>query len=135
MSRRLTAQARDTLRAYGYSEAAWAFFWTGARAWTGDRCGCTDDRCIGFHHDNEGDCQCLEALLDDPYCTASAPHPGDTVEVWHPDGYLCGIVTDVGETHTAVRGTGSDRGRSLVMETGRVYVQCHGFFFRWAVVS
>jgi hypothetical protein len=32
--------------------------------WHGDRCGCPDDRCIGFHHDNEDDCGCLEPCLD-----------------------------------------------------------------------
>lgn len=32
--------------------------------WHGDDCGCTDDRCIGYHHDDADECQCLPALLD-----------------------------------------------------------------------
>jgi len=31
--------------------------------WRGDRCGCTDDRCIGYHHDANGGCGCLPVLL------------------------------------------------------------------------
>jgi hypothetical protein len=33
--------------------------------WHGDRCGCTDDRCIGFHHDENEDCGCLPVLLEE----------------------------------------------------------------------
>lgn len=32
--------------------------------WEGDACGCVDDRCIGYHHDNERDCGCIEVLID-----------------------------------------------------------------------
>lgn len=32
--------------------------------WRGDACGCTDDCCIGFHHDTYAECGCLPALLD-----------------------------------------------------------------------
>lgn len=32
--------------------------------WRGDRCGCTDDRCLGYHHDADGEgCGCLPVLL------------------------------------------------------------------------
>lgn len=31
--------------------------------WAGDRCGCPDDRCIGFHHFAEDDCGCFPVLL------------------------------------------------------------------------
>lgn len=33
-------------------------------AWGGDSCGCSDDRCIGYHHDESEDCGCIGALLD-----------------------------------------------------------------------
>lgn len=33
--------------------------------WGGDACGCPDDRCIGYHHDETDDCGCLPALLDE----------------------------------------------------------------------
>jgi hypothetical protein len=32
--------------------------------WWGDRCGCTDDRCIGFHHFGEDDCGCFPVVLE-----------------------------------------------------------------------
>lgn len=32
--------------------------------WRGDRCGCTDDRCIGHHHDAREDCGCLPVLIE-----------------------------------------------------------------------
>ncbi len=68
----LTKQARDTIK----------WWWSGeTRAqrttiagyirfngfsdgkWGGDRCGCRDDRCIGYHHYDETDCGCLEVIL------------------------------------------------------------------------
>jgi hypothetical protein len=30
--------------------------------WYGDRCGCPDDRCTGFHHAEDAFCGCVEAL-------------------------------------------------------------------------
>jgi hypothetical protein len=32
--------------------------------WWGDRCGCPDDRCIGFHHFGEDDCGCFPVVLE-----------------------------------------------------------------------
>lgn len=32
--------------------------------WTGDSCGCPDDRCIGHHHDEDEECGCLRVALD-----------------------------------------------------------------------
>lgn len=58
----LTTQAKDTLRGWGVTQAAWL------RAYPDcDRCGCSDDRCIGHHHTDETDCGCLSVLLSDPY--------------------------------------------------------------------
>lgn len=33
--------------------------------WHGDRCGCTDDRCAGFHHDEDEACGCLPVLVEE----------------------------------------------------------------------
>lgn len=33
--------------------------------WLGDRCGCTDNRCIGFHHLDEDSCGCLPVLIEE----------------------------------------------------------------------
>ena len=63
--RGLSAQAKESLREHGVSQAAWAREWYGdaATRWHGDSCGCPDDRCIGYHHDTPDDCGCLPALL------------------------------------------------------------------------
>lgn len=62
---KLNNEARDALRNAGVSQAEWIrrHFGADAKTWHGDACGCSDDRCIGFHHDAQDDCQCLPALL------------------------------------------------------------------------
>jgi hypothetical protein len=32
--------------------------------WYGDACGCSDDRCSGFHHDAASNCGCFPVLLE-----------------------------------------------------------------------
>jgi hypothetical protein len=60
----LNTEAREQLRNAGISVAQWARenYFADSR-WHGDACGCPDDRCIGFHHDEDGECGCLPALL------------------------------------------------------------------------
>jgi hypothetical protein len=63
---RLNATARATLRDAGISQAEWARRnWSADGKWHGDNCGCPDDRCIGYHHDEPDDCGCLPSLLAD----------------------------------------------------------------------
>lgn len=31
--------------------------------WHGDSCGCPDDRCRGYHHDEHAECGCFEVVL------------------------------------------------------------------------
>lgn len=60
----LTKQARETIKESGLTIAGYKR-WNGYESgWGGDRCGCPDDRCIGFHHFTEDDCGCLPVLLD-----------------------------------------------------------------------
>lgn len=61
---RLNADARTILRDAGMSQAEWCRH-NGypVGKWGGDACGCPDDRCIGYHHDEQDDCGCLAALL------------------------------------------------------------------------
>jgi hypothetical protein len=71
----LTKQAREAIQSWPWGRVTIAgytrhFFPDGK--WHGDRCGCVDDRCIGFHHIDESDCQCLPVWLDD-YVKASSP--------------------------------------------------------------
>jgi len=65
----LTKQARETIKWYG-TITGYTRHYFGDHGWGGDACGCVDDRCIGFHHDREDDCQCLLPWLDD-YVKAS----------------------------------------------------------------
>lgn len=63
---RLNNTARDTIRWSGLTIAAYIRDWTGepdGRTWYGDACGCTDDRCIGHHHESYDDCGCLPVLI------------------------------------------------------------------------
>lgn len=62
----MTPEARALLREHGLTMAAWSRQWYGVTTWHGDDCGCPDDRCIGFHHDESEDCGCLPALLRSP---------------------------------------------------------------------
>ena len=32
--------------------------------WHGSRCGCPDDRCLGYHHEADEPCPCLEGVLE-----------------------------------------------------------------------
>lgn len=61
---RLTRDARDTIRWAGLSIAAYIRDAYPDGDWRGDACGCTDDRCIDYHHDAPDDCGCLPALLE-----------------------------------------------------------------------
>jgi len=66
----LTKQARETIKNWPWGDkpvtiAGYVRHFYPDGKWGGDRCGCTDDRCIGYHHDNEDDCRCLEAWLAD----------------------------------------------------------------------
>lgn len=58
----LTPNARTQIRQHlpiaAFIRATWP-----DGTWRGDKCGCTDDRCIGFHHDDREDCDCLPILL------------------------------------------------------------------------
>jgi len=70
----MTKQARETIKGYwldlgerGFQHltiAGYTRHFFGDAGWQGDKCGCIDNRCIGYHHDDESDCGCLEPCLD-----------------------------------------------------------------------
>ncbi|MGO2555012.1 MAG: hypothetical protein ACTIA2_08285 [Brevibacterium aurantiacum] len=62
---KMNAEARQRLDAAGISLAEWSRRHSASTAWHGDKCGCPDDRCIGYHHDPSEPCQCLPALIRD----------------------------------------------------------------------
>ena len=75
---RLTPFARSTIRDHGITIAEYVRKAGGSTDgdWHGDRCGCSDDRCIGFHHDENEDCGCLPVLLEEALgWTYPAFHP------------------------------------------------------------
>ena len=61
---KLNAEAKAFLREVGVSQAAYFRYWGDGTRWTGDACGCPDDRCMdGFHHDPEEKCYCLHSSI------------------------------------------------------------------------
>jgi hypothetical protein len=60
----LNATAKAVLKSYGVSQAEWSRRNFSDGRWHGDACGCPDDRCISYHHDNPDDCGCLLTLLE-----------------------------------------------------------------------
>lgn len=58
----ISKNARETLRSHGITAAAYVRHFYPAGVWGGDSCGCTDDRCIGYHHDANEDCGCVEVF-------------------------------------------------------------------------
>lgn len=60
---RLSRTARDTIKWSGVSIVGYVRSRSLDGQWHGDRCGCSDDRCIGYHHDADEDCGCLPVLL------------------------------------------------------------------------
>lgn len=64
---RLSYAARQEIRWSGLTLAAYArsIGWSNNEAgrWYGDSCGCSDDRCIGHHHDANEECGCLPVLI------------------------------------------------------------------------
>ena len=61
----LSQQARDDIQASGLTIAAYIRDRWSDGKWHGDACGCSDDRCIGYHHDEGEECQCPPVLLRD----------------------------------------------------------------------
>lgn len=89
----LTKNALALLDAAGLTEQQWerANFGRGP-VFTGDRCGCPDSRCIGFHHFTEDDCGCLPALLrdwaaGDPYRFFAVKPPGPVCRIRRVGAY------------------------------------------------
>lgn len=66
----LDRTVRETLKSLAYNDppgsiAGYVRFWFSDGWWYGDRCGCIDDRCRGYHHDAAADeCGCFDSLRD-----------------------------------------------------------------------
>lgn len=57
---------RDYARSMGWrvEVAPWTWGENADGRWYGDACGCSDNRCIGHHHDEHDDCGCLPVLIE-----------------------------------------------------------------------
>lgn len=60
---RLTPKARYEIKCSGATIAGFTRSRWPDGKWGGDSCGCTDDRCSGYHHDEHEECDCLAVLL------------------------------------------------------------------------
>lgn len=61
----LTPAAKEQIRDAGLTVAAYvrAQRWRDD-GWWGDSCGCPDDRCRGYHHDDHEECRCLLEVIE-----------------------------------------------------------------------
>ena len=70
--RGLSAEARRFISGRGVSVRDYVLHYERAgMAWTGDRCGCLDSRCIGYHHEVGQPCPCLPVLIQDVVAASS----------------------------------------------------------------
>jgi hypothetical protein len=60
----LSASVVAALADSGLTEADYVSRFSADGVWYGDACGCSDDRCAGFHHDEASDCGCFPNLLE-----------------------------------------------------------------------
>jgi len=93
---RLNYQARETLRWAGFTTREWAILhgYASAADWRGDECGCTDDRCIGHHHNADEECQCLPALIEEQRRQERATERGRVVWAAHVEAEETGSADD-----------------------------------------
>jgi len=62
----LSRHARQVIKDHGITVREYISHVSGGpdASWSGDVCGCLDDRCAnGYHHDGLEDCGCLPVLL------------------------------------------------------------------------
>jgi hypothetical protein len=74
---RLSLDAREHLNNAGITDGRWAREHFADGIWHGDKCGCPDDRCIGYHHGADEDCGCLPTLIELWQCGDEA------AALWH----------------------------------------------------
>jgi hypothetical protein len=67
----LRRRVLQELQLAGVTRREYVEYWDGRSdkrnggEWHGDACGCHDDRCIGYHHDDTEDCGCFPVCLDE----------------------------------------------------------------------
>lgn len=64
MGTRIQPAVVEAIKAAGLTKAAYIRRVWPDGEWRGDVCGCTDDRCIGYHHDEDEECTCVLVLIE-----------------------------------------------------------------------
>ena len=64
MGTRLNPVVVEAIRDAGLTKAAYIRRTWPDGEWRGDVCGCTDDRCVGYHHDKNEECTCVLVLIE-----------------------------------------------------------------------
>jgi len=85
---KLNQTAREALGAAGIDPAQWM------ETYGGDRCGCTDARCIGNHHEPDEDCGCLPVCIQQHIAEQTPERPAilDSIPVpWWVDAERVGV--------------------------------------------
>ncbi len=122
---RLNAQARQAIREAGLTQAEWARL-NGSPdgTWSGDQCGCPDDRCAnGFHHIGVDDCGCLPALLGRAVAWREATRWPNSVELAAPYGLSNWVSTSAPGVLATVSATAGTPGRDPERSTVRIEVR------------
>jgi len=83
----LTPIARQQIKDSGLTIAGYIRHWSSGSKWRGDACGCPDDRCIGFHHDEREECGCLPVTIAEVQRMPKCPICSGGVELT-PSGFL-----------------------------------------------
>lgn len=120
---KLNAQARQAIREAGLTLAEWARV-NGSTdgTWTGDQCGCPDDRCAnGFHHVRVDDCGCLPVLLDRAVAWREATRWPNSVELAAPYGLFNWVTASTPGVLVTVSATAGTPGRDA--ENSRVSIE------------
>ena len=95
----LNAAARYAIREAGFTPAEWIRIHGYEGTWTGDVCGCPDNRCAnGFHHMRADDCGCLPTLLGQAVAWREATRDPNSVELIG-DSYGLNRWVDVSTPH------------------------------------
>lgn len=77
----LSAAALRAIRDAGFTRPEWLRMYGYRHTWGGDRCGCLDNRCIGYHHEGADGCGCLEQMISDALAWRTATREPNRVEL------------------------------------------------------
>lgn len=92
----INRDALQDIRWAGLTRAQYVAEYSTDGTWYGDRCGCPDDRCIGYHHLADQECGCLDPAIR---YVLEARHRAETIAV-SPE--LAALSAEVTATYQAL---------------------------------